>query len=465
MRVEFWAGLLASVCTLVVAGFFLFAPMIRIGAPAPPSRPWGVCVSTMQTNLSAPDHISLFSQVGPAPMLPVAVIALLPLLACVRHISTGHRRWVVVLWILAGLDLLLVPASSCNAILGGPAGLFTILAAGVATLRRRGVPANAPAVPAAMGVADVGATMSTEAGASMSTDERRHVDVGGVAWFVALCFLRSWSAFVGLRSLGVPFAIRVPIGMFGPALAAVIVRLLRSEGFADSGVGFKANWRAYLIALCLAPALIAAGVLLSAAVGVQHFDLAGNLHRLGEVLVARVARAGRALPAGVSADALATQAALVSLGIAATVAPIINAVFAMGEEFGWRGYLLPRLEPLGRLRGAVLVGIVWGLWHAPLILLDGFNYPGHRYAGVLWFLAYTVPLGITLAWLRYRFRSIWPGALLHGALNAWSGTGLLLLSRSDSLLGAPLGIAGIAPVAALATWLVATGRLRRAHVE
>jgi membrane protease YdiL (CAAX protease family) len=55
-------------------------------------------------------------------------------------------------------------------------------------------------------------------------------------------------------------------------------------------------------------------------------------------------------------------------------APILNMIPALGEEIGWRGFLLPNLEPLGKRRAAVLSGMIWALWHAPLILILGFYY-------------------------------------------------------------------------------------------
>src|SRR5436305_814196 len=55
---------------------------------------------------------------------------------------------------------------------------------------------------------------------------------------------------------------------------------------------------------------------------------------------------------------------------------------AFGEQWGWRGYLLPRLLPLGQWPALLLSGAIWGLWHAPVILL-GYNYPQHPILGVL----------------------------------------------------------------------------------
>src|SRR5207247_5450223 len=78
----------------------------------------------------------------------------------------------------------------------------------------------------------------------------------------------------------------------------------------------------------------------------------------------------------------------------------INIIFTFGEEFGWRGYLLPRLAPLGGVPAAMITGIIWGLWHTPLIVLDSYNYLGHPYLGVAMTVLFTVALGMILAWLR-----------------------------------------------------------------
>jgi uncharacterized protein len=94
--------------------------------------------------------------------------------------------------------------------------------------------------------------------------------------------------------------------------------------------------------------------------------------------------------------------------------------FTFGEEWGWRGYLLPRLLSLGQWPAFLISGAIWGLWHAPLILL-GFNYPGHPYLGVLLMVIYCVIVGTILGWTRLVTGSIWPAVLGHASINASIG--------------------------------------------
>ena len=59
----------------------------------------------------------------------------------------------------------------------------------------------------------------------------------------------------------------------------------------------------------------------------------------------------------------------------------INAVFAFGEEIAWRGFLMKEFKGKKFLMAALWIGIIWGLWHAPIIL-NGHNYPQHPVMGV-----------------------------------------------------------------------------------
>ena len=310
--------------------------------------------------------------------------------------------------------------------------------------------------------------MDAEVTATNSADPSRlasAVKWTSIALFLVLAFGISWSIFIGLRALGVPFGIRTPIGMFGPAIAAVLVRIIRREGFADAGLrltapGRPGAWRMYLAAYLIMPLLIALGIGFALLTGVQHWAFSENLHALGRLIANTLTKQGKSLPAGYSADQLALINIITQIALAFTLGILFNMIFTFGEEFGWRGYLLPRLAPLGGISAAIITGVIWGLWHTPVIVLDGYNYPGHPWAGVGVMVIFTVALGMIFAWLRFRSGSVWPSVMGHAAFNAQAGFGVLLLSPADSLVRAPIGLVGLVPMIAFAIWLAATGRLK-----
>jgi len=298
-----------------------------------------------------------------------------------------------------------------------------------------------------------------------SKPEKASIDWAGVALFILLTFGISWVIWLGLAALGVSFTIRVAIGMFGPAIAATIVRIIRREGFADAGLrlaarGRKGVVRIYIAAYIIPPILIAAGIGLALLTGVQHWAFSDNLHALANTLTAQMQSRGRSLPSGLSTYQLALITILSQTVLAFTLAIPLNMIFTFGEEFGWRGYLLPRLSPLGGVQAAIITGIVWGLWHAPIIILNGYNYPGHPWLGVVMMVIFTVALSMIFAWLRFRSGSVWPSTLAHAAFNAQAGFAIVFLSQADSLLRAPIGIIGLLPTIAFAIWLAVTGRLK-----
>jgi membrane protease YdiL (CAAX protease family) len=253
--------------------------------------------------------------------------------------------------------------------------------------------------------------------------------------------------------------------MFGPAVAAALVRgPLRREGFADAGLRLvgKGNRRGgwmYLAAYLLPPVLLAAGIGLSLLIGYQHWTDPAIAFQ--KIVAQQLAAAHQSLPAGITLQQLAEITLITQLVEAVTIGIAFNMVFTFGEEFGWRGYLLPRLAPLGGTWAAILTGIVWGLWHAPLIVLSGYNFPGHPWLGIGGMVLFTVALGVVFAWLRFRSGSVWPSTLAHAALNAQYGLALLVLAPAgDSLLRPSVGLIGVAPIAVLALVLIVTGRLR-----
>lgn len=123
------------------------------------------------------------------------------------------------------------------------------------------------------------------------------------------------------------------------------------------------------------------------------------------------------------------------------LSPFIGLVIAFGEEYGWRGYLQSELEKIGRVKGTLVLGIIWGIWHWPLIWM-GYNYPGQPVWGSLMMVAFTIFLAFVLAYSVYKADGIWIAAFLHGLNNqTLSYFGMLVLTIKNPLwnfsMGAP----------------------------
>ena len=122
----------------------------------------------------------------------------------------------------------------------------------------------------------------------------------------------------------------------------------------------------------------------------------------------------------------------------------INALFAFGEEVGWRGYLLKQFEGRSFLGTAVVIGIIWGLWHAPLILM-GHNYPQHPQWGVLMMVVLCIPMSFIIQYFRVKSGSVIVAAIMHGTCNGVAGLTMVFLSldKYNDLIDGACGLAGI----------------------
>jgi len=133
----------------------------------------------------------------------------------------------------------------------------------------------------------------------------------------------------------------------------------------------------------------------------------------------------------------------------------VNAILALGEEAAWRGLLQDELEArLGLGLTVPVVGILWALWHAPPIILFGYNYPHHRdLVGVAAFMVFCTVLSASLALLKKSSGSVVPPAVMHGTVNALGSLMALSLVVRDELLGMPVGLLGMTSFALVAAAL------------
>src|SRR5882724_10198317 len=122
-----------------------------------------------------------------------------------------------------------------------------------------------------------------------------------------------------------------------------------------------------------------------------------------------------------------------------------NLPFTFGEELGWRGLLLRETQKSGFVRSNLFIGVVWGLWHAPIIA-QGHNYPGHPFAGIFMMTLFTTTLSFPMAYCRLKSRSILGPSALHGMINPLGVLTALFVVGANPLFGFVAGVAGIAVI-------------------
>ena len=263
-----------------------------------------------------------------------------------------------------------------------------------------------------------------------------------VIWFVILTFALTWLVvlplyFIDDANLFQTLYLPVALVMMGiPALVSWgVVCKTQPKGQRAAALGFRrprpvGRFLGYLgLAFSIPLGIALLSLPIAAALGLYTFDLE-NFSGLQQVFD----EAG----AGSMPVELMLVSQLINVVIAAWV---INLLPALGEEIGWRGWLTPQLLPLGIIPTIAITGVVWGLWHTPLILL-GHNYPhlpGWQAVGFM--VVFCTLLGGILAWLSIRSRSVWPAALGHSTINAIGGLPLIF-SAETTFDTAHVGITG-----------------------
>lgn len=251
----------------------------------------------------------------------------------------------------------------------------------------------------------------------------------GLVVFAALAFGLSWSSWaIAAVAGGAVGQVAQVAGSFGPSLAALVL-VRHAEG-----------WTGARRELGRLVRLRGAGVALAVAL---------------------------ALPVGLAAGAVAVDRALGGAtsiewppwwALPIVVGYVLVLGGPLGEELGWRGYLLPRLERrLGPLRATLLLGVVWTAWHLPLFAIDG------TVQTLLPFWVFAVQIiatSVVYTWLVHLApHSLVPSLALHTSFNVT--VGLVLLQPADAPAARPLVVA-LLGATVLAVALARTTTFRRA---
>lgn len=263
--------------------------------------------------------------------------------------------------------------------------------------------------------------------------------------FLAIAFAVSWAIVIGAWALKLHEnpAMLTPVlaaSMFGPSIAAFICAMAFEKGRRAQSLGlrFKPNW--WWLAAFVAPMLIAAtSVMLSVAFGGSSFVDPGT---------GAIAMVERVAPEQAE-QVRALAPILTPLLLAQVLAgALINAVvLTFSEELGWRGYLHDLWRRAGFWRASLGTGLIWGIWHAPAILLFGLNYPDNRALGIGLFVAFCMLLAPLLTFVRDRGGSVWAAGIFHGGINAVGGMTFVMLSKPEFPWNGIVGIGGFMALA------------------
>jgi CAAX protease family protein len=101
-----------------------------------------------------------------------------------------------------------------------------------------------------------------------------------------------------------------------------------------------------------------------------------------------------------------------------TVGVLGSCISALGEELGWRGFLVPELAKLTSFPVVALIsGVIWSLWHYPLLFFSEYHGAGPRWYSTLCFTVMVIGISFAFAWLRLKSGSFWTGVLMHASHN------------------------------------------------
>ncbi len=221
--------------------------------------------------------------------------------------------------------------------------------------------------------------------------------------------------FASENTTTVAYAIGV-FGMLIPSVAHFITRIVTKEGFKNSylGLNFKGNAKYYVASVVIK--------VIEAVIGALFLwrTLAGDLS-FGEAFVF---------------DRIDERVGTLLIQISAS---IIIFFPAFGEEWGWRGYMMPKLtELMGRPAAIVVGGILWGLWHAPLTIAGhnfGVDYDFYPWGGILFMCVYCILMNALLTLFTEKTGSIYPASFCHMINNNLNPAVFLSLWCSQEFVG------------------------------
>jgi membrane protease YdiL (CAAX protease family) len=230
--------------------------------------------------------------------------------------------------------------------------------------------------------------LSMAEAAAVSPPDLRRAARRGLALYFALIIVLSGTIETILIQNREMSPLFLPL-MWSPAVASVIARLILKEGFSDVSFRFGGlrtlPWYALGLGVPLAVGILAYG-------GAWLTRLVGFEGSAGGFVMGLLA--------------------------SATYLTVMGCLSTAGEEIGWRGYMLTRLIDAGVPRPVLASGLIWGVWHLPVILAGIYAAGPYPALSAVLFMGSVTSFGYILARMRLETGSIWPVIFAHSAWNS-----------------------------------------------
>ncbi len=227
--------------------------------------------------------------------------------------------------------------------------------------------------------------------------------------------------------------------MFVPMVMAIVVqKFIYKEPLKEPlGISFKLNWW-FLIAWLLPPVIVFACLWVSLLLPGTEYSpsMEGLFERFESLLTPEQLRQMEN-----QANVLPVPPIWAGLLLGLIAGVTINAVAGFGEELGWRGFLQREFAYMGFRKSSAIIGVIWGVWHAPVVLL-GHNYPQHRLLGVVMMTLFALLLAPIFSYIRLKANSVIAAAIMHGTLNATAGLSIVFVKGGNDLTVGIVGLAG-----------------------
>jgi len=295
---------------------------------------------------------------------------------------------------------------------------------------------------------------SSSAESTIGSDERARTIRGIIVYLVLTAGLSAifWRMMIAGKTLAPGGASYYVFAlMWCPAVAGFATRLLFQRSLRGVGWGLPPRfygWAGYWIPIAYASAVY---VPLWIA-GYGNFQVPAVQKVAGWVHVA-------------PGSALSVVAYIVFVG---TAGMVLNSFAALGEELGWRGFLVPELAKVTSFgRVAFLSGLIWATWHVPLIVGADYHGANPAWYSLVCFGVMVISTGYVAAWIRLKSGSVWPAMLLHASHNLFVQAIFDPLTRSTPFTNYAIGEfgAGLAIAAFVVALIVWRSRPRTSYEE